>query len=72
MDYVSFGGPYPEGAGSGDALPKVVWNKKKNVATIGMDIFRSGENAVGYNVTLKKVGKNWAVIRLHRAWTTNE
>jgi hypothetical protein len=72
VDYVSFGGPYPEGSGSGDALPKVVWNRKKNVATIGMDIFRSGENAVGYNVTLKKVGKNWAVTRLHRAWTTNE
>jgi outer membrane protein assembly factor BamB len=72
IDYVSFGGPYPEGGGSGDAKPEVVWNKKKNVAIIGMDIFRSGENAVAYNVTLRKAGKNWVVSRFYRVWTTNE
>lgn len=72
VDYVSFGGPYPEGGGSGDALPGVSWNKRKNAATIGMDIFRSAENAVAYNVTLVKKGKSWVVTRLHRVWTTNE
>lgn len=71
VDFVSFGGPYPEGGGSGDAMTEVVFNKRKNVATLGMDIFRSGENAVAYNVTLKKVGKNWAVSRFHQVWTTN-
>ena len=71
VDYVSFGGPYPEGGGSGDALPEVVWNKRKNVATIGMDILRSGENAVAYNVTLKKVGRDWVVSKFDRVWTTN-
>jgi outer membrane protein assembly factor BamB len=72
IDYVSFGGPYPEGSGSGDAETKVLWNKKKTVATLGMDILRSGENAVAYNVTLKKAGKNWVVSRFYRVWTTNE
>lgn len=72
VDYVSFGGPYPEGSGSGDAMAKVQWNRRKTAATIGMDIFRSAENAVAYNVTLKKKGKNWVVYRLHRVWTTNE
>jgi outer membrane protein assembly factor BamB len=71
VDYVSFGGPYPEGSGSGDALPQVVWNKKKTEATIGMDVFRSGENAVAYNITLKKSGKSWVVSRFFRVWTTN-
>jgi len=71
IDYVSFGGPYPEGAGSGDALPKVVWNAKKTEATVGMDIFRSGENAAAFNVTLKKSGKSWVVSRFFRVWTTN-
>jgi outer membrane protein assembly factor BamB len=71
VDYVSFGGPYPEGGGSGDALPAVVWNKKKTEATMGMDIFRSGENAAAYNVTLKKMGKSWVVTRFFRVWTTN-
>jgi hypothetical protein len=71
IDYVSFGGPYPEGSGSGDALPKVVWNRRKTVATIGMDIFRSGDNAVAYNVTLKKAGRNWVVSRFHRVWSTH-
>lgn len=72
VDYVSFGGPYPEGGGSGDALPQVAWNTKKTAAIVGMDIFRSAENAVAYNVTLKKIGKNWVVTRLYRVWTTNE
>jgi len=72
VDYVSFGGPYPEGGGSGDALAQVVWNKKKTMATVGMDVFRSADNAVAYNVTLKKLGKNWVVTRLYRVWTTNE
>ncbi len=71
VDYVTFGGPYPEGGGSGDALPDVVWNKRRNQATIGMDILRSGENAVAYNVTLKKVGRNWVVSSFDRVWTTN-
>jgi outer membrane protein assembly factor BamB len=71
IDYVSFGGPYPEGGGSGDALAQVVWNKKKTEATIGMDVFRSGENAVAYNVSLKKLGKNWVVTRFFRVWTTS-
>ena len=71
-DFVTFGGPYPEGGGSGDALPDVAWNKRKTVATVGMDIIRSSENAVAYNVTLKKVGKNWVVSRLYRVWTTNK
>jgi outer membrane protein assembly factor BamB len=71
VDYVSFGGPYPEGSGSGDALAQVVWNKKKTEATMGMDVFRSGENAVAYNVTLKKSGKTWVVSRFFRVWTTN-
>ncbi len=71
VDYVTFGGPYPEGGGSGDALPEVVWNKRKNQATIGMDILRSGENAVAYNITLKKVGRNWVVSKFNRVWTTN-
>ena len=71
VDYVTFGGPYPEGGGSGDALPDVVWNKRKNQATIGMDILRSGENAVAYNITLKKVGRNWVVNKFDRVWTTN-
>jgi outer membrane protein assembly factor BamB len=71
IDFVSFGGPYPEGAGSGDALPDVVWNKKKTEATIGMDIFRSADNTVAFNVTLKKSGKNWVVTRFFRVWTTN-
>jgi len=71
IDYVSFGGPYPEGGGSGDALAHVVWNKKKTEATMGMDVSRSGENAVAYNVTLKKIGKNWVVTRFFRVWTTN-
>ncbi len=70
VDYVSFGGPYPEGGGSGDALAQVVWNKKKTEATIGMDVFRSGENAVAYNVSLRKSGKNWVVSRFFRVWTT--
>jgi outer membrane protein assembly factor BamB len=72
VDYVSFGGPYPEGSGSGDAMPHVVWNKKKTEATIGMDVFRSGENTVAYNITLKKAGKSWVVSRFFRVWTTNE
>ncbi len=71
-DFVTFGGPYPEGGGSGDALPDVAWNKRKTMATVGMDILRSSENAVAYNVTLKKVGKSWVVTRLHRVWTTNK
>jgi outer membrane protein assembly factor BamB len=71
VDYVSFGGPYPEGSGYGDALAQVVWNKKKTEATVGMDVFRSGDNAVGYNVTLKKVGKSWVAARFFRVWTTN-
>jgi hypothetical protein len=71
VDYATFGGPYPEGGGSGDALPDVVWNKRRNQATIGMDILRSGENAVAYNVTLKKVGRNWVVSSFDRVWTTN-
>jgi outer membrane protein assembly factor BamB len=72
VDYVSFGGPYPEGGGSGDAMRKVLWNKRKTGATIGMDIFRSADNAVAYNVSLKKAGKNWVVTRFHRVWTTSE
>jgi len=71
VDYVTFGGPYPEGGGSGDALPDVEWNKRKSWARIGMDILRSGENAVAYNVTLKKVGRNWVVSKFQRVWTTN-
>ena len=71
-DFVTFGGPYPEGGGSGDAMPDVAWNKRKTVATVGMDIIRSSENAAAYNVTLKKVGKNWVVTRLVRVWTTNK
>lgn len=70
IDYVSFGGPYPEGGGSGDALAQVVWNKKKTEATIGMDVFRSGENAVAYNISLRKSGKNWVVTRFFRVWST--
>ena len=71
VDYVTFGGPYPAGGGSGDALPDVVWNRRKTVATLAMDILRSGENAAAYNVTLKKVGRNWVVSRMTRVWTTN-
>jgi hypothetical protein len=71
VDYVSFGGPYPEGGGSGDALREVVWNKKKTEATLGLDVSCSGENATAYNVTLKKLGKNWVVTRFFRVWTTN-
>jgi len=71
-DFVTFGGPYPEGGGSGDAMPDVAWNKRKNMATVGMDIIRSSENAAAYNVTLKKVGKKWVVSRLTRVWTTNK
>jgi hypothetical protein len=53
-------------------MPHVVWNKKKTEATIGMDVFRSGENTVAYNITLKKSGKSWVVSRFFRVWTTNE
>ncbi|MCC6749774.1 MAG: PQQ-binding-like beta-propeller repeat protein [Deltaproteobacteria bacterium] len=69
-DYVSFGGPYPEGTGSGGALPKVVYDKKGKQATLGMDIVRSGDNGVAYNVTLQKSGKVWVVTRLARVWAT--
>ena len=72
IDLVTFGGPYPEGGGSGDAMTEVVWNKRRTMATVGMDILRSGENAVAYNVMLKKVGKSWVVVKLKRAWTTNQ
>lgn len=72
IDYVSFGGPYPEGGGSGDALKKVEWGKKGKTARIGMDLVRSGDNAAGYNVWLKKVGRNWVVTRMARIWTTNK
>jgi len=71
-DFVTFGGPYPEGGGSGDALPRVRWNRKKTEATLGMDIFRSSENAAAYNVTVVKKGRKWVVTRMDRAWTTNE
>lgn len=71
VDYVSFGGPYPEGGGSGDAEPKVSWGKNHRNAVIGMDIVRSGDNAVAYNVTLKKTGKNWLITKMQRAWSTD-
>lgn len=71
-DYVSFGGPYPEGGGAGDALREVQWNRRKTQAIIGMDLFRSGNNAAAYNVTLKKVRRGWVVTRMNRVWTTNE
>ncbi|MCA9667950.1 MAG: PQQ-binding-like beta-propeller repeat protein, partial [Myxococcales bacterium] len=67
-DFVSFGGPYPEGSGSGDALPKVVYDAKSRTARIGMDIVRSGNNGVGYNVWLKQQGKNWIVTNMKRVW----
>jgi outer membrane protein assembly factor BamB len=72
VDFVTFGGPYPAGAGFGDALPEVEWNKRKTWARVGMDILRSGENAVAYNVTLKRVGRNWVVSEFKRVWTTNK
>lgn len=71
VDYVSFGGPYPTDIVGGEAQRNPVWNKTKTEAQIGMDISRSGDNAVAYNVTLKKVGNNWVVTRFSRAWTTN-
>jgi len=71
VDYVSFGGPYPLGAGLGDALPKVVWASNGQMATMGMDVVRSGDNAAGYNIKLRKVGRNWVVIELDRVWSTN-
>lgn len=71
VDYVSFGGPYPEGGASRDALKTIEWSKNKRSVKIGMDIIRSGDNAVGYNVSLKKIGRNWVVTDIKRAWTTN-
>jgi outer membrane protein assembly factor BamB len=72
IDYVSFGGPYPAGAGSGDALKTVQWGKKQKTAVVGMDIVRSGDNAVAYNVKLRKKGRNWVVIEMTRMWTTRK
>lgn len=72
LDVVSFGGPYPEGAGSGDALPAVSWDKHKRTAKLGMDVVRSGDNAIAYNVTVKRHGHRWVVTRLHRVWVAKD
>jgi hypothetical protein len=71
IDFVSFGGPYPEGGTSGDAETSVSWRDKHRTAVIAMDIIRSSDNAVAYNVTLKRAGKNWVVVRFNRVWSTN-
>lgn len=68
-DFVSFGGPYPEGSGSGDALPEVVIDAKGTSAKLGIDIVRAGNNAVAYNVSLRRFGKNWVVTKLTRVWS---
>ena len=71
IDVVSFGGPYPPGGGAGDALRQIAYADKGRSATIGMDIVRSGDNAVAYNVTLRKSAKSWVVTRFERVWTTD-
>jgi hypothetical protein len=67
MDYVSFGGPYAESGGRGEGSPKVIFDRQRTLATLGMEIYRSADNAVAFNVTLRKTGQNWVVIRFHRA-----
>jgi hypothetical protein len=71
VDFVSFGGPYPEGGGSGDALAAVVLSSRGRTAKLGLDIIRAGNNAVAYNVTLKKIGKSWVVTEMDRVWSTD-
>ena len=69
VDVVSFGGPYPEGGGSGDALPDVAYSNKGRTAKLGMDLVRAGNNAVAYNVSLDLFGKNWVVTEMTRVWS---
>ncbi len=67
-DYVGFGGPFLAGGTRGEAQPEPEYNAARDQAVVGFDVFRGGTSAVGYNVTLRKIGDAWVVTAMDQAW----
>lgn len=67
-DFVSFGGPYRDGKDGKEALRNIVYDKRGRSAELSFDVARAGNNAVAYNVTLTRYGKNWVVSRMEQVF----
>jgi outer membrane protein assembly factor BamB len=49
-------------------LPFVLWNKDHTQAKLELETYYAGLDATGFDITLKRFGRDWVVIRAEMTW----